>query len=58
MYGGWARIVGVAANIRGTTLENESRPVVYYSIHQIPFFDQAGVVVRSLIPGAPLIRAP
>jgi putative ABC transport system permease protein len=57
MYAGWARIVGVVANIRGSTLESESRPVVYYSIHQIPFFDQAGVVVRSLTPGAPLIRA-
>jgi putative ABC transport system permease protein len=57
MYAGWARIVGVVANIRGTTLESESRPDVYYSIHQIPFFPQAGVVVRSDTPGAPLIRA-
>lgn len=56
MYAGWARIVGVVANIRGTTLESESRPVVYYSIHQIPFFAQAGIVVRSETPGAPLIR--
>jgi putative ABC transport system permease protein len=56
MYAGWARIVGVVANIRGSTLESESRPVVYYSIHQIPYFDQAGVVVRSDAPGPPLIR--
>jgi len=57
MYRGWARIVGVVSSVRGASLEHESRPVVYYSIHQIPFFDQTGVVLRSSAAGAPLIRA-
>ena len=56
MYRGWARIVGVVRAIRATTLEQDSRPVVYYSLAQIPFFDQASALVRSSIPGGPLIR--
>ena len=47
MYKDWARIVGVVSTIRGTTLEEGSRPVVYYSLPQIPFFPQAGIVARS-----------
>ena len=31
MFKGWARIVGVVAAIRGTSLEGDSRPAVYYS---------------------------
>jgi putative ABC transport system permease protein len=56
MYGGWARIVGVVGTIRGTTLEEGSRPVVYYSLSQIPFFPSAAVVVRSTIPAGAAIR--
>jgi putative ABC transport system permease protein len=57
MYGNWARIVGVVGAIRGTTLEEGSRPVVYYSLSQIPFFPSAAVVVRSTIPAGAAIRA-
>ncbi len=56
MYKGWARIVGVVGAIRGTTLEEGSRPVVYYSLDQVPFFPQAGIVARSAVPSAGLIR--
>jgi predicted permease len=56
MYKGWATIVGVAGTVRATTLEEGSRPVVYYSLSQIPFFPQAAAVVRSRVPAAALIR--
>lgn len=56
MYGGWARIVGVTGAIRGTTLEEGSRPVAYYSLAQIPFFPQAAVVARSDVSAAGAIR--
>ena len=56
MYKGWARIVGVVGTIRGTTLEEGSRPVVYYSLAQVPFFPQRGVIVRSAAPAAAVIR--
>ena len=44
MYRGWARIVGVVGAIRDTTLEDNSRPAVYYSLAQVPFFPQAAIV--------------
>lgn len=57
MFKGWARIVGVVAAIRGTTLEDGSRPSVYYSIAQIPLFPRAAVLVRSKSPAEAIIRA-
>jgi predicted permease len=56
MYKGWARIVGVAAAVRADGLEEETRPVVYYSLPQVPFFPQSAVVLRSASPAANLIR--
>ena len=56
MYKGWARIVGVTAAVRADGLEEETRPVVYYSLPQIPFFAQSAVVLRSAVPAAALIR--
>ncbi|MEK7753498.1 MAG: FtsX-like permease family protein, partial [Acidobacteriota bacterium] len=56
MYGGWARIVGVTGTIRGTTLEEGSRPVAYYSLPQVPFFPHAAIVARSDAPAAGIIR--
>ncbi len=56
MYGGWARIVGVVSTVRDETLESPSRPVVYYSLAQIPYFPQLGVIVRSSVPAGSLIR--
>jgi putative ABC transport system permease protein len=47
MYKGWAQIVGVVGAIRADGLEEETRPVVYYSLTQVPFFPQAAAVVRS-----------
>jgi putative ABC transport system permease protein len=47
MYRGWAEIVGVAAAIRGSSLEQDSRPVVYYPIVQVPMFAQAAILLRS-----------
>ncbi len=57
MYKGFARIVGVVGEIRGTTLDEGSRPVVYYSLPQVPFFAQAAIVARSRSSAAPAIRA-
>lgn len=56
MYKGWARIVGVTAAVHADGLEEETRPVVYYSLPQIPFFQTAAVVLRSAGPAANLIR--
>jgi hypothetical protein len=56
MYKGWARIVGVTASVHADGLEEETRPVVYYSLPQVPFFQQAAVVVRSQVPAGGLIR--
>lgn len=56
MYKGPARIVGVVGAIRGTTLEEDPRPVAYYSLAQVPFFPQAGVMVRSHLPAGAIIR--
>jgi putative ABC transport system permease protein len=56
MYMDWARIVGVVGSIRGTTLEDGSRPTVYYSLAQIPFFPQAAMLLRSSAPAGSLIR--
>jgi putative ABC transport system permease protein len=56
MYKGYARIVGVVGAIRGTTLEEGSRPVVYYSLAQVPFFPQEGIVVRSSMAAGGQIR--
>ena len=56
MYKGWARIVGVVSTVRGTALEGLARPVVYYSLAQVPFFPSAAVVVRSSVAAVPIIR--
>ena len=56
MYSGWARVVGVVAAVKDETVEQSSRPVVYYALKQIPFFPQIGVVVRSSVPAAGIIR--
>jgi predicted permease len=56
MYGGWAQIVGVVANIRADGLEEDARPVVYYPAAQIAFFSQSAAVVRSSVPGGQIIR--
>ncbi|MBI4873906.1 MAG: ABC transporter permease [Acidobacteria bacterium] len=55
-YGGWARIAGVTGTIRGTTLEEGSRPVAYYSLAQVRSFSQAAMVVRSDAPAAGVLR--
>jgi len=56
MYKGWAQIVGVVADVRADGAEEATRPVVYYSLAQIPFFDQSAAVVRSSVPAGGLIR--
>jgi putative ABC transport system permease protein len=56
MYKGWATIVGVVGTVRATTLEEGSRPVMYYSLPQVPFFPQAAAVVKSSVPAAGIIR--
>jgi hypothetical protein len=56
MYKGWAEIVGVVATVRGTTLEEGSRPTVYYPLAQVPFFPQAVAIVRSRVQAGPIIR--
>jgi putative ABC transport system permease protein len=56
MYRDWARIVGVVGTVRATTLEEGSRPVVYYPLVQVPFFPQSAAVVRSALPAANMIR--
>jgi predicted permease len=56
MFKGWARIVGVTATVRADGLEEETRPVVYYSLPQVPFFQTAAVVLRATVPAASLIR--
>jgi predicted permease len=56
MYRDWARIVGVVGTVRATTLEEGSRPVVYYPLVQVPFFPQSAAVVRSGLPAANMIR--
>jgi ABC-type antimicrobial peptide transport system permease subunit len=57
MFKGWARIVGVVAAIRRISLEGDSRPAVYYSFSQIPFFPWAAVLVRSKSSAEAIIRA-
>lgn len=52
-----ARIVGVVGTIRSSSLDQESRPTVYYPVAQIPYFPEAGVVVRPADRGPALIRA-
>jgi len=56
MYRDWARIVGVVGTVRGSTLEEGSRPIVYYSLAQTPFFPDIGIVVRSRVPAGAAIR--
>jgi len=56
MYGD-CRIVGVVGNIRTVTLDQESRPGVYYATDQQEGFELRGVIVRSRIPAGPAIRA-
>lgn len=56
MFNDWARVVGVVATVRATTLEDGSRPVVYYPLAQAPSFTQWAAVVRSGVPAANTIR--
>jgi predicted permease len=56
MYSGGARIVGIVSTVRDATLESASRPVVYYPLAQIPYFPELGIVVRSSLPAASLVR--
>src|SRR5581483_10486921 len=56
MYKGFARIVGITAAVRADGLEEETRPVVYYSLPQMDFLAQVGIVVRSAVPAASTIR--
>jgi putative ABC transport system permease protein len=56
MYKGWAEIVGVVGNVRADGLEEAARPVVYYSLEQVPFFPQAAAIVRSTAPAGSLTR--
>jgi predicted permease len=56
MYRGWARIAGVVGSIRNTTLEDNSRPAVYYSLAQVSFFPQAAIVARSSAPAGAMLR--
>ena len=56
MYKGWAVIVGVTGAIRGTSLEDGSRPVVYYSLAQVPYFPQVAILVRSSLSAGQAIR--
>jgi predicted permease len=57
MFKGWARVVGVVAAVRRTSLESDPRPAVYYSFAQIPFFPWAAVLVRSNNSAEAIIRA-
>jgi predicted permease len=56
MYMGWAQIVGVVGSIRDITLEEQSRPAVYYPLARVPFFPQISVIARSSIPAGSIIR--
>jgi predicted permease len=56
MYKDWAQIVGVVGNTRADGLEEAARPVVYYSLEQVPYFGQAAAVVRSAAPAGNLLR--
>ena len=56
MYRGWAEIVGVVPTIRSASLEQDSRPVVYYAIAQVPLFPQAAIILRTQSPATALIR--
>lgn len=56
MYGPWAEIVGIVGNARADGLEAVTRPVVYYSLKQVPLLPQRAVVVRSNAPAGNLIR--
>lgn len=51
------RIVGVVESIRDSALEDDSKPVIYYSMAQMEkFFPQRAALVRSATPGGPMIR--
>lgn len=56
MYKGWARIVGIVASTQSDGLEENTRPVIYYPLVQVPFFPQAAAVVRSSVPAVSMIR--
>ncbi len=56
MYNGWARIVGIVGAIRGTTLEEGSRPVAYYPLAQMSWLTGAAILVRSDTSTAGAIR--
>jgi putative ABC transport system permease protein len=58
MFKGWARIVGVVGATRTASLDEARSPAtIYYSLHQIPFFPNAAVLVRSSGSADALIRA-
>jgi len=56
MFAGWAQIVGVVGSIHGTALDHSSRPTIYYSMPQIPYFPSRAVILRTSLPDGPLIR--
>jgi ABC-type antimicrobial peptide transport system permease subunit len=56
MYGPDARIVGIVADVRSSALDHESRASVYYPLAQQDYFPYRGIIVRSRIAGAPIIR--
>ncbi len=56
MYRGWARIVGIAAPVRASTLEEGPQATVYYSNIQLPLFSRVAMLVRSPAPAGALIR--
>ena len=56
MYGPWAEIVGIVGNARADGLEAVTRPVIYYSLTQVPLLPQRAVVVRSNASAGNLIR--
>jgi ABC-type lipoprotein release transport system permease subunit len=55
MYGE-ARIVGVVGTIHDDALDHDSRPTVYYPVAQTRFFPSRAIVLRTSLPGGPLIR--
>ncbi len=56
MYKGWARIVGIAAPIRASTLEEGPQATVYYSNIQVPLFSRVAMLVRSPAAAGAVIR--
>jgi hypothetical protein len=55
MYSGGARIVGIVSAVRDATLESTSRPVVYYPLAQIPYFQKSVSLFASAVPAPSVI---